>query len=203
MTAYVLNQCRTPLYVERPPKFLIGTTTPRRYVIPIRTWFCRIMAFVMTITNIDLTVRYGANVLGMELTLLFGTTFLLYYSEIRGGKDRKAANPLKLFENGIEIYPSFSQRLRGFNGFIPIEDVNSIHVERRDSFQLVERGKMVRLSWAPLELRIKMKDGTEYLTGLKPPDEIMAMAQILKERLNVAVIDTGEGLGRVEPLVQG
>lgn len=190
------------LYAEKLPKFLIGTTLSAKYAIPIFSWFCRIMSIVMIALFIDLILTYGFTMFSMEILLIGASTTLLWFSEIKGGKERKSAKPIRIFEDGIEIYASFYHRLKGFDGFIPVEGIDSIHVERRDSFQLVEGGGMIRLFWAPLELKIKMKDGTEYLTGLKPPSEIMAMVQILKERMNFPVIDTGEGLGRTEPLVQ-
>lgn len=203
MNSHMPHNGENQLYVEKLPKYLIGTTTPSKYWEPIISWFCRLMAATLMILGVKHIINYGFAHPDVDLVLWGGSALLLYLSELRGRRERKIAKPLKIFENGIEVYAPLYQRLRGFDGFIPIEDIDSIRVERRDSFQLVERGKMVRLSWAPLELKITLKNGKEYLTGLKPPGEIMTVAQILKERLNVAVMDTGEGLGRVEPFIQG
>ncbi|WP_147654218.1 hypothetical protein [Methanomassiliicoccus luminyensis] len=186
------------LFEEKLPKYIIGTTEGSKYEHKFDRWLYRSIAAV-AIFLILLLMPYGFRPYSILVLMIVLATCMLYASEVQGNKFSRSAKPIRIFADRIEVYASLYQRLKGFNGAILVKDVDWVHVERRDAYQLVKRNDMVRLRWAPLELRIKLNDGTEYLTGLKSPAEILAMAQVLKEKLNISVVDTGEGLGRVEP----
>lgn len=192
------------LFEERLPTFVLDTTLKTHLQIMIFIWFCRLGTLILIGLAIDLvvndsgTVRYVVAIAGT-----IAISLLIWATEWHCRKDRLASVPVRLYSDGIKMYAFLYQRILGFSGFIPRSEVQSIEIVRGKMKQSVDNRRDLVWEDAPVGYMVVTKKGKRYPSGPKPPGQVIAMTEAIKEKWNVPVIDPGEGRGRMTKYLDG
>jgi hypothetical protein len=108
---------------------------------------------------------------------------------------------MKIYENGVDIWIFPYEKLLGRSSWIPKENIEEVEILRYQTWQNIKDDGCLRWKKAPIELVIRMKDGSKRLTGSKLPFGIMKVAILMNEMWGTRIKDKGEGMGMAVPMV--
>lgn len=188
-----------PLFEEHLSKFVLDMSVKTHQQVMCFIWFFRMCTAGLIITMGYLAifgtdvVRYIASYVGG-----MGIILMLFASEYLMRKNRIASTAVRLYSDHIEMHSFLYEKLLGFNGHVPRENVERIEIKRGKMWQRLNRQyRFIFWEDAPICYDVITKKGKRHTSGLKPPGQVIAITDIIREKWNVPVIDNGTGLGKM------
>jgi hypothetical protein len=127
------------------------------------------------------------------ILIVFSVLMLFILSEVFEAKKRSSATPIIIKEDKIRLYSLPIQRLLGYNGFVSKDDVESIIIRRHSCINEVisdrREGRIIRWENAPVEFIIHTIGGTNRRSGIKHPQKISTMVEIMSSAWGIRVFD--------------
>jgi hypothetical protein len=127
-----------------------------------------------------------------------GVVLTIFATEWSMRKYLVSSIPVRLYSNYIKMHAFLYERLLGFNGCIPIDKIDRIEIIRGTMKQQIDRNYR-HILWlgAPISYFVITKDGKRRSSGLKPPGQVVAITDAIRERWKIAIIDPGQGIGEM------
>jgi hypothetical protein len=183
------------LFEEHLPEFVLDMSVSTHSQVMGFVWFFRscIAGLFFTMGYLAIfgsdNVRYIATAVGG-----LGIVLLLFASEWLMRKNRMASVPVRLYSDYIVMHVFLYERIIGFNGHILKGDIERIEIKRDKMWQRLNRQYRFQF-WenAPIIYDIITKKGKRHSSGLKPPGQVIAITNFIRERWDVPIIDNGTG----------
>jgi hypothetical protein len=134
------------------------------------------------------------------IVLILAIALTIFITEINSRGDRRAAQPVRIYKNGIELHVFLTEILFGRRAFVYKENIDHLEVLRYPIAQNLENGYSIVWKDAPIEILVCTKDRRKLTTGPKLPGEVAKMVDIIHETRGIQVIDEGSGMGQAEPM---
>ena len=192
------------LFEEQLPPFVLDSTLQNHLQVMSFVWLIRmgVISILILMGNLVIyggeDVRYVAAIGGGS-----GIVLLLWVSEYHFRDMRLASTKTRLRSNGIEMYTFLYQRLLGFDGFVPRDEVTLIEVVRGKLRQNVNNRSDLLWEDAPIGFVVITVRGKQYRSGPKPPGQIITLTEAIREHCMVPVLDKGIGIGRMTKYMDG
>jgi hypothetical protein len=190
------NLDRELLFTETIPPYIPGTRFSSSAQTRGFVWGLRV-AVMALIVLFAAALSIGTTSSIALVATLFGIFLVSMVSETMAVKLIKSATPIELFSDGIRMPTLYYERLLGLNGFIRHEDIDFIEILRKDIYQMMIFRNARGIKWldAPVIMVVHLKNGKKLSSETKVPGQILAMAEILKNRFGIDVRDKGTGRG--------
>lgn len=193
------------LFQEREREHVFGSEFPDRKS-NLRIQYNMRLSFIVTVALFFICV-FVWNFLDKDLSFMillvaipvFAVIFL-YLSEVVSRKYDLSAHTIIMYSNGIQLHASHWESIIGFKGFVPREDVSKVEIRRYevfDKFSWDGTGKGLKYIGAPVEFILYTKNGRRHRSGPKPPELVVGIINLMKERWGVEIHDEGQGNGKI------
>ena len=155
-----------------------------------------IILFSIAVTAQEKNGQLGPDYILCDILMLFSIMLVFYWSEsiylVRG----LGLRPLRVYEGGLSIPPTYLRTLSRNGGYIPKEKIRYITVRRWKKFFIHMQEYDVYIWYdAPVEFVVHLTNGTRRRSGPRPPEAIKEAVEIMHERWNVPVVHKGAGNG--------
>jgi len=194
---------RTIIFKERPPRYVFNGEHLERSTLLTVQWVARLMTIGAILAAIFLIFIHkpipGENLSALYLgdSLLCLAAVIFYYkSEVSIQKQLDGNTRLEIFEDGITIPSRLHRRLIGISNVISKDEIDHFEIVRGSGYQYVANRNGVHWVDSPIDIKIVLKNGKKLHSGYKPPNTVQAVMSVLKDRWNISIIDSGQGLGR-------
>jgi hypothetical protein len=151
------------------------------------------LIILLIIGEVKMDVKIVAGVAGG-----LGVILVIFVTEWSMRKDLVSSIPVRLYSNCIKMHAFLYERLLGFNGCIPIDQIDRVEIIRGMMNQQIDRNYR-HILWlgAPISYLVITKDEKKRSSGLKPPGQVVAITDAIRERWKIAIIDPGQGIGEM------
>jgi len=188
------------LLEERLPEFVLEMTIKTHSQVIFAVWSFRAI-YIITLFLIMIIVT-GDSVNDVKIVAVgpggLGVILAVLATEWLMRKPRIASVPVRLYSNHIKMHVFPYERLLGFNGCISVDEIERIEIVRGSMKQRINRQyRYIQWEDAPIRYEVITKNGKRHSSGLKPPGQVIAITDIIKERWNVPIIDPGQGVGKM------
>lgn len=198
-----------PIFEEKlVPSFRknLGRMTYRKVILFI--YLIRLFgAFLIILFSVAVTAQYENDHLGpiyifCDIIMLFSIFGVFYNSESLHKVRGLGLRPLRVYENGLWIPPTYLRTLSRNGGYIPKERIKKITVRRWKKFFIRMQEYDVYIWYdAPVEFTVHLTTGLRRRSGPRPPESIKQAVDIMHERWNVPVVHKGSGNGKRKRVV--
>jgi hypothetical protein len=193
------------LFQEWEREYVFGSEVPdRKHNLRVRRDMR--LSFIVTVVLFFICV-FVWNFLDKDLPFVMLSVALpvfalifLYLSEVVSRKYDLSAHTIIMYSNGIQMHASHWESIIGFKGFVPREDVNKVEIRRYEVFDKLSwdgTGKGLKYIGAPVEFVLCTKNGRRHRSGPKPPELVVGIINLMKERWGIEIHDEGQGNGKV------
>ncbi len=132
----------------------------------------------------------------LVIVLIFYSSEDFYRTRVMG------LRPLRVYENGLWIPPTYLRTLSRNGGYIPKERIKKITVRRWKKFFIRMQEYDVYIWYdAPVEFTVHLTTGMRRRSGPRPPESIKQAVDIMHEQWNVPVVHKGSGNGKRKRVV--
>ncbi len=194
------------IYAESIPPMILKSSMHSYRGVMANVMFMRLMAVIFIGGAIYFYFIYDAQHppayrLFVYTLILIGGVLMFFVSEFVMRLYRESSYPVKIFSNGIQLYAYTYQKLKGWGGFIPRDDIIKFKVIRGNGYFYSPTPKTLdKYREAPIEMTIFLKNGEKKHIEMRFPPEVLKMRDILRSNWQMEVEDGGEGLGTVETI---
>lgn len=115
-------------------------------------------------------------------TILMGTIALvltIYATEVVSPRSRRMSYPVRVWSKGVEVHTSFLEKIRGYPGFVPKEDISRLIVRR---INVNVEGTMQEM---PTNLKLALANGKVLDLGRRNYHELDKMIVLMKDKYGV------------------
>jgi hypothetical protein len=188
------------LFEEHVPEFIPNMNLQTHSQVIFAVWSFRAI-YIITLFLIMIIVT-GDSVNDVKIVAVgpggLGVILAVLATEWLMRKPRIASVPVRLYSNHIKMHVFPYERLLGFNGCISVDEIERIEIVRGSMKQRINRQyRYIQWEDAPIRYEVITKNGKRHSSGLKPPGQVIAITDIIKERWNVPIIDPGQGVGKM------
>jgi len=187
---------------EQSDSIVFGRDYQKSYQIARSVWSYRLGAVAILFFIYILYHLVDFYYWWSTLTLSILSLFLLFAS-ISERKGYRSATPIIIYNDGIQMYSSPFQRLMGNNGYLSKDKVRSITILRwytiLESRPDGDTMKHYRWNDVPAEFIIRTRKGKKHRSGMKHPDKLTDMVDIMRTEWGIPVQDKyGDRITNIE-----